>query len=68
MALTATVDVNANPVALTVVCDFRAIAGTVTVLGQTTPFAAIAPIDVDDPDATWEQVSDDGTTAVYHLA
>lgn len=68
MALTATVDVNADPVTLTVVCDFRAVSGTVSVLGQTVPFAALAPVEVDDPDATWEQVSDDGTTSVYHLA
>lgn len=68
MALSATVDVNANPPKLTVTSDDREF--TVTVTSAFTNEEATAtgtwPLTVSDSSGhTWTEQSDDGTTAVY---
>lgn len=66
--LNATVDTTTTPPRLIVVCNFRSLEGTARVAGSIVPFSGTLPVEIDDPDATWDLVSDDGTTAVYQLA
>lgn len=65
MSLTATVDVTAKPLTLTVVSDKRKVAVQVTVGGETATGAATFPVVIADAARTWTLKSDDGITAVY---
>lgn len=66
MALTATVDLKASPITLTVVSDKRKVSVNVSVLGETTTAYGAFPITVsDDSGRKWTLKTDDGATAVY---
>jgi hypothetical protein len=65
MALTATVDVTATPITLTIKSDKRKVEVSVTSAGETATGTALFPIKITDASRTWTLKSDDGSTAVY---
>lgn len=65
MSLSATVDITATPIKLTVVSNKRKVDVSVAAAGETATGTAVFPVTVSDPSRTWTKVSDDGTTAVY---
>ena len=67
MALTANLNLTATPATLVVTSDQRHIELTVRSAGETAEVTGVWPVIVEDDERTWEQVSDDGTTAVFEL-
>lgn len=66
--LTASVNTTVTPATLTVTSDRRHVSVEVHCAGETATATGSFPVQIVDSDRTWEQVSDDGTTAVYVVA
>lgn len=66
MALSATIDLTATPIKLTVVSDKRIVAVEVTAANETATGTATFPVTITQTGGrTWTLQSDNGTTAVY---